>query len=89
MTHVCRYTSLGATHNTHPNPYLRNEDDTYNPAWMLEDGNWERAGRETGKKAPKDSPGVTEAESTVVSDDGQGHLAQGDNRQTEAADSSG
>ena len=40
------YTSLGSTHNTHPNPYLRVQGTaTYRPAYYLEDGSSERAGR--------------------------------------------
>jgi hypothetical protein len=47
-----RYTSLGSTNNTHPNPYLlrpRTNDDeepTYFPAYMLADESKERAGRD-------------------------------------------
>lgn len=46
---VCtRYTSLGSTYNTHPNPYLADPEmeKGFAPAWMLEDGSQERAGRE-------------------------------------------
>ena len=41
------YTSLGSAHNTAPNPNLRCEDGSgkYKPAYMLEDGKLERAGR--------------------------------------------
>ena len=41
------YTSLGSTHNTKPNPALKCNDggNKYKPAYMLEDGNLERAGR--------------------------------------------
>eukprot|EP01134_Creolimax_fragrantissima_P001601 CFRG1601T1 len=41
----CGYTSVGNTHNTHPNPALKNGSVTcgYDPAWMLEDGTLERA----------------------------------------------
>ncbi|KAJ7392736.1 FAD1 flavin adenine dinucleotide synthetase [Desmophyllum pertusum] len=41
------YTSLGSTHNTTPNPALKYEDGSnkYKPAYMLEDGHLERAGR--------------------------------------------
>lgn len=40
------YTSLGSTHNTHPNPYLQVQGTTtYRPAYCLEDGSSERAGR--------------------------------------------
>ena len=41
------YTSLGSTHNTTPNPALKCEDGSnkYKPAYMLEDGRLERAGR--------------------------------------------
>jgi FAD synthetase len=43
-----RYTSLGSTHNTFPNPKLRSlkEASTWMPAWALEDEGAERAGRE-------------------------------------------
>jgi hypothetical protein len=48
-----RYTSLGSTNNTHPNPYLlrprtndENEEPTYFPAYMLADESKERAGRD-------------------------------------------
>ncbi|KAI5453876.1 NADH:ubiquinone oxidoreductase [Naganishia albida] len=46
------YTSLGSTHNTHPNPYLlrpretENEEPSYEPAYMLTDESKERAGRD-------------------------------------------
>ncbi|KAK4047763.1 3'-phosphoadenosine 5'-phosphosulfate sulfotransferase [Microbotryomycetes sp. JL221] len=45
------YTSLGSTHNTFPNPLLRTEDEVglvggWRPAWDLQDGSQERAGRE-------------------------------------------
>ena len=41
------YTSLGSSHNTKPNPALKTDGDemSYKPAYMLEDGNLERAGR--------------------------------------------
>ena len=41
------YTSLGSTHNTTPNPALKYDDGSnkYKPAYMLEDGHLERAGR--------------------------------------------
>ena len=41
------YTSLGSTHNTIPNPTFKYEDGSnkYKPAYMLKDGNLERAGR--------------------------------------------
>jgi len=41
------YTSLGNPDNTKPNPALRlnDEEDKYNPAYMLEDGSLERMGR--------------------------------------------
>ena len=42
------YTSLGSSHNTNPNPALKYEDGSnrYKPAYMLEDGHLERAGRD-------------------------------------------
>lgn len=42
------YTSLGSTHNTKPNPALRidGEEVKYKPAYLLEDDQLERAGRE-------------------------------------------
>ena len=42
------YTSLGSSHNTTPNPALKYEDSSnrYKPAYMLEDGRLERAGRD-------------------------------------------
>ncbi|KNC80155.1 hypothetical protein SARC_07482, partial [Sphaeroforma arctica JP610] len=45
------YTSVGNTHNTHPNPALRNEsiEGGYDPAWKLTDGTLERAGRDKKK----------------------------------------
>lgn len=39
-----RYTSLGSTYNTKPNPYLITPTG-WKPAWELEDGTLERAGR--------------------------------------------
>ncbi len=41
------YTSLGSSHNTTPNPALKYKDGSnkYKPAYMLEDGQLERAGR--------------------------------------------
>jgi len=43
------YTSLGSMENTHPNPDLKQVDDrgiiTYRPAYLLDDGQSERAGR--------------------------------------------
>lgn len=56
-----RYTSLGSTNNTHPNPYLlgprRNDDEepTYDPAYMLTDESKERAGRDdqTPQRTPE------------------------------------
>ena len=43
------YTSLGNIHNTKPNPHLLVTDDNgkskYNPAYTLENGDWERDGR--------------------------------------------
>lgn len=47
---ACRYTSLGSTHNTFPNPLLKATDDPavlggWRPAWELEDESQERAGR--------------------------------------------
>lgn len=39
------YTSLGDTQNTLPNPALRLSDGSYAPAYKLEDGSLERAGR--------------------------------------------
>lgn len=43
------YTSLGGRRNTSPNPALRRDDGTYRPAYELQDGALERAGR--GKRA--------------------------------------
>jgi hypothetical protein len=42
------YTSLGSTYNTYPNPHLADPEmeSGFAPAWMLEDGVYERAGRE-------------------------------------------
>lgn len=48
---VCfRYTSLGSTYNTFPNPLLKATDDPtifggWRPAWELKDETTERAGR--------------------------------------------
>lgn len=42
------YTSLGNVHNTIPNPALKvggEHENKYRPAWLLEDGTLERAGR--------------------------------------------
>lgn len=41
------YTSLGSTHNTFPNPHLKDVDrpSGWRPAWELDDEAWERAGR--------------------------------------------
>lgn len=43
-----RYTSLGSTHDTFPNPTLRSSDhmSLWKPAYMLQDETMERAGRE-------------------------------------------
>ena len=43
------YTSLGSQSNTSPNPNLANKNGTFEPAFKLQDGALERAGR--GKKA--------------------------------------
>lgn len=40
-----RYTSLGSTTNTQPNPKLQRSDGTFSPAYCLEDGSFERLGR--------------------------------------------
>jgi FAD synthetase len=47
---IDRYTSLGSTHNTFPNPLLKATDDPtifggWRPAWELKDETTERAGR--------------------------------------------
>ena len=39
------YTSIGSTHNTKPNPALKQDDGSYKPAYMLEDATKERDGR--------------------------------------------
>lgn len=39
------YTSIGSIHNTHPNEALRRPDGSYAPAYLLQDGKQERAGR--------------------------------------------
>ena len=44
------YTSLGSRSNTSPNPNLATNDGKYQPAFKLQDGSLERAGR--GKKVP-------------------------------------
>src|SRR6266498_5002847 len=43
-----KYTSLGSTDNTYPNPDLRNpsQPSGYDPAWKLTDESRERCGRE-------------------------------------------
>lgn len=47
-----RYTSLGSTNNTHPNPFLlrprtaEGDEAAYDPAYMLTDESKERAGRD-------------------------------------------
>jgi hypothetical protein len=45
-----RYTSLGSTFNTIPNPLLRDpsQPSGWKPAWELEDASAERAGRPAG-----------------------------------------
>ena len=43
------YTSLGSQSNTLPNPNLAKKNGTFEPAFKLQDGALERAGR--GKKA--------------------------------------
>ncbi|CAO1620415.1 unnamed protein product [Parajaminaea phylloscopi] len=45
------YTSLGSTFNTFPNPLLQTPEGDYRPAWQLEDGSSERAGRRKGSVA--------------------------------------
>jgi len=61
------YTSLGSTHNTFPNPLLRSDDpkalDSWKPAWDLQDGSQERAGREA-------RPAVVETASSFVGETG-------------------
>ncbi len=51
--HGRRYTSLGSTRNTHPNPCLRNPERAsgWDPAWKLADESLERAGRDDVQKA--------------------------------------
>ena len=44
------YTSLGGVHNTSTNPHLL-ENGIFKPAYQLEDGTLERAGRSTTKKS--------------------------------------
>lgn len=39
------YTSIGNTNNTVPNPHLKINDDTFKPAYELNDDALERAGR--------------------------------------------
>lgn len=39
------YTSIGNMNNTVPNPHLKNEDETFKPAFELLDDSLERAGR--------------------------------------------
>ena len=62
LTSLPRYTSLGSTHDTFPNPTLRSLDEasTWHPAWMLADESLERAGREggaaNGTPAPSETP---------------------------------
>lgn len=45
LCHSVRYTSLGQVSDTLPNPHLKQKDGSYNPAYMLENGSYERAGR--------------------------------------------
>ena len=49
------YTSLGRREATQRNPHLRREDGSYAPAWELEDGAQERAGRIAHDKRKADS----------------------------------
>ncbi|KAJ2947161.1 hypothetical protein O0L34_g16519 [Tuta absoluta] len=55
------YTSIGSVHNTLPNPYLQIKSccSSYRPAWCLDDGSLERAGR--GVK-PKETSNETETQ---------------------------
>lgn len=43
------YTSLGGKSNTSPNPHLATSEKTFKPAYFLEDGTLERAGRQSRK----------------------------------------
>jgi FAD synthetase len=47
------YTSLGSTQNTERNPALLLANGAYAPAWQLEDGSLERAGRTSSKSKPR------------------------------------
>lgn len=43
------FTSLGEKHNTLPNPHLWRVDGTYAPASLLQDGSFERCGRQVSR----------------------------------------
>jgi FAD synthetase len=44
---ICRFTSLGGTSDTHPNPLLKSKPGTgFRPAYELQDESKERCGRE-------------------------------------------
>ena len=45
-----RYTSLGGTLDTHPNPLLKLDGDGFKPAYELEDETKERCGRDWHKR---------------------------------------
>lgn len=70
-----RYTSLGSTYNTYPNPYLADPEmeKGFAPAWMLEDGSQERAGRDVpiGEQA-----GAEIGDDRATGEDGTGEEEQ-------------
>jgi hypothetical protein len=82
LSSVCtRYTSLGSTYNTHPNPYLADPEmeKGFAPAWMLEDGSQERAGREVTNHTQQ-----TETEAEIG---GEAAVADTSGENAQAADS--
>lgn len=63
-----RYTSLGSTHDTFPNPNLRSPDhmSLWKPAYMLADESMERAGREGAIPVQKHETGQEEPVSASI-----------------------
>jgi len=52
------YTSIGKVSNTFPNPALKRPDGSYAAAWLLSDGQLERAGRDSARSSAGDEGGA-------------------------------